>query len=294
MPVPSGGHRMPRMHHAQLRHRPYVPRDAYRLAHHNHCQAIPASERMGLRPDSSGLNDTRRLRGLAHGEVLPDSGADTFSRQQGAPIMTTAQDQQEPLFLLPPQPTPQKPERKKLAPWHWAVLVVGVPVIAFLSCVGANSVAHWWIGDTSAAHASAVASHEPAPHKSKPPKPAYDLAGYQSALTGPHEHTFASALYALRTDDRTSDFAAAVTDAPRLINAANAWLTVLSKTSPPPAYQPSKLAYMQAVTVARNAARSTQAGLRTTNLALLQRGTAQANRARSMLSQAPALGPRGS
>jgi hypothetical protein len=52
--------------------------------------------------------------------------------------MTTAKDElpvQDALFLAPPKP---EREPKKFKPWHWVALGIGVPVIAFLSCVGAN------------------------------------------------------------------------------------------------------------------------------------------------------------
>src|SRR6266487_4823930 len=109
--------------------------------------------------------------------------------------MTTAQDpipQQEPLFLVPPLPTPTGPQKKALARWHVAVLIVGVPLFAFLSCVGANTVAHWYINDAPAARAQTAATSKPKPHKSKPAGPRYNLAGYRSAITGPEEQAFAS------------------------------------------------------------------------------------------------------
>jgi hypothetical protein len=209
--------------------------------------------------------------------------------------MTTARDElpaQEPLFLIPP-PAP-KPERNRFKPWHWAVLIVGVPVITFLTCVGANTVTHWWIGDTPSAHASTVASHKPKPLKSKPAAPRYNLPGYQSAVSGPVEKAFASALWALRADIRAPNYSAASTDAPRLVAAANSWLSLLRPTNPPPSYGPAKLAYVQGATIARKAGQTTLQALQTGDLTLLQRGADQAARARWLLTHASAQGPQGS
>lgn len=120
--------------------------------------------------------------------------------------------QQEPLFNLAPQPTPPK---KKLAGWHITVLAIGVPVIAFLSCVGGNMVAHWALSNPPAA--KAAATHKLTPHKSKPAPPKYDFARYQSAITGPEENAFAPALWKLRTEIGKANYAAAVDDAPKLV-----------------------------------------------------------------------------
>jgi hypothetical protein len=205
--------------------------------------------------------------------------------------MTTAKDipVQDSLFLLPP-PAP-KPERRHWRPWHWAVMIVGVPVIAFLSCLGANDVAHWAI-DAPAAHASTTAIHKPKPHKPKPP--AYDLAGYQSAVDGSQAQAFKSALGKLRADIAHADYASAVTDAPNLVNASDAWLALLAKTNPPPSYRPAKLAYVLAATVGRRAGNTTLQGVQTVNLALLQRGAVIAAHARYLLTHATGQGPRGS
>ncbi len=211
--------------------------------------------------------------------------------------MTLIQDPnpiQEPLFTLAPPPTPPKPERKKLAGWHLAVLIVGVPILAFLSCVGANTVVNWWLVDAPPAHASATASHEPTPHKSKPAAPKYDLAGYRSATTGARQQAFVSALGKLRADNQQSDFATALSDAPNLVNAADRWLRQLRHTNPPPSYRGAKATYVMAATIARQAGQTTLSGLQTTNLGLLQQGAAMADKAVSVLSRATATAPRGS
>jgi hypothetical protein len=205
--------------------------------------------------------------------------------------MTTAKDEipvQEPLFLLPP-PAP-KPERKKLAGWHIAVLAVGVPIIVALTCIGANTVAHWWIGNPPMAHASAKASHTATPK----PTPSYDLAGYRAAITGPAKLAFASALDAMLNDLSHLDTSAAGVDAPRLTGAAHTWLTALRATNPPPGYRSGKLANMRAESLGRRAASAVHSGLTTSNIGLLQRGYDLASRASEALNHASATEPHGS
>lgn len=208
--------------------------------------------------------------------------------------LTQNNPQQEPPFTLAPAPAPPKPERKKLTGWHIAVLAVGTPVIAFLSCVGANTVAHWFIHDAPAAHAETTATHKPKPHKSKPAAPRYNLPGYRSAISGPVEKAFASALWAVRADIKRPDYSAASTDAPRLIAAANSWLSLLRPTNPPPSYGPTKLTYMRSAILARKAGQTTQQALNAGNLTLLQKGADQAARAQWLLSHAAGQGARGS
>lgn len=203
--------------------------------------------------------------------------------------------------VLPPvdvssAPWPDKP--KKLAPWHVATLIVGVPIIAFLSCVGANTVAHHFI-DTPAVKASATAAHRqtPKPHHTKPPAPAYNLAGYQAAISGTEEQSLVTALNRFRADIRRLDFQSVTTDSLTLTGAANAWLAVLRNTNPPPAYQGQKLTYLMAAILARRAATTTQGAISSANLASLQKGLALANKARAALAQAAASaaqGPTGS
>jgi hypothetical protein len=212
--------------------------------------------------------------------------------------MTTAQDKAPGLpgeldSLFRPQVSPMPPKRK-LARWHLATLIVGVPLLAFLSCVGANTVVNWWLVDAPTVHASATATHKAKAHKTAPAAPAYDLPGYRSAISGQVEKAFASALWAVRADIKRPDYSAASTDAPRLVAAANSWLSLLRPTNPPPSVGPQKLTYMQAATLARKAGETTQRALNGGDLALLQRGADQAKRAQWLLSHASASGPHGS
>lgn len=174
------------------------------------------------------------------------------------------------------------------------MLAIGVPILAFLSCVGANTVAHWYIDAQPTAQASTTATHKPKPHKTTPAAPKYNLPGYQSAISGPVEKAFASALWAVRADIKRPDYTAAATDAPRLIASANSWLSLLRPANPPPTYGPQKLTYMQAATMARKAGGTVQQALDTGNLTLLQTGADKAKRAQWLLSHAAAQGPRGS
>jgi len=142
--------------------------------------------------------------------------------------MTTAQDkipalpgELDSLFRPTGQEPPKPPKRKTWKPWHIAVMAVGVPVVALLSSVGANTVAHWYINAAPSAQAQTAATGKPKPHKTTPSAPRYNLAGYRSAITGPEEQAFASALWKLRADIRRPDYTSAATDAPRLIAAAD-------------------------------------------------------------------------
>ena len=106
-----------------------------------------------------------------------------------------------------PADVPGKPSRTHFPWlwWHWAVVVVGGPLIAYLVAVGAWTNATWIQGGLSS-HASPApaASSLPTAGPAKPdapkaaPAPTYDLAGYLTAIRGPEEHAFASALYAMR------------------------------------------------------------------------------------------------
>jgi hypothetical protein len=192
-----------------------------------------------------------------------------------------------PAFLPPPPEIApavrMPPQRKKLSPWQLATLIMGVPVIAFFAAVGAYTSTTFVFRDPPA-RPLAAPSHTP--HSPTPSTPAYDLAGYRSAIGGPEEQAFASALSRLRYDLTHPDFMAAAGDAPSLIAAANAWLSLLDQTNPPPAYRPGKLAYMQAATVGLRAGETTELGLRSANLAQLQKGANQAARGKRLLSLA--------
>jgi len=96
------------------------------------------------------------------------------------------------------------------------------------------------------------------------------------ASSGDHTQAFVSALWKLREDIKRPDYTAAVSDAPRLVAAANSWLSLLRQTNPPPSYGPAKLAYVQGAMVARKAARTTMQALQAGDFTLLQRGADQA------------------
>jgi hypothetical protein len=161
-----------------------------------------------------------------------------------------------------------KPKRPGWAWWHYLVMAVFGPMVLALVVIGADTAAHHFTGGAAAPAVTAMAKPTPRPVAHRPRLTAlgHDLAGYQ----------------------------AAVTDAPKLIVTASAWLAVLSHTSPPPAYRPAKLTYMSAATWARRAARTTLEALQTSNFALLTKGQQLAVKAARVLSRAPALAPRGS
>jgi hypothetical protein len=189
-----------------------------------------------------------------------------------------------------------KPKRPGWAWWHYLVMAVFGPMVLALVVIGADTAAHHFTGGAAAPAVTAMAKPTPRPvaHRPRPTALGHDLAGYQAAITGTQEQAFVSALGRLRADDNAYDFAAAVTDAPKLIVTASTWLAVLSHTSPPPAYRPAKLTYMSAATWARRAARTTLEALQTSNFALLTKGQQLAVKAARVLSRAPALAPRGS
>jgi hypothetical protein len=203
------------------------------------------------------------------------------------PTPSDGSPQLAPAFLPPPAAITSAarwpPKRKKLSPWQLAALIIGVPVIAFFTAIGAYTSTKFVFHDPPARLPTAP-SHTP--HSLRPSTPTYDLAGYRSAIGGPEEQAFASALSRLRYDLTHPDFMAAADDAPKLIAAANAWLSLLDQTNPPPAYHPGKLAYMQAATVGLRAGETTEQGLRSANLAQLQKGANQAARGKRLLSLA--------
>jgi hypothetical protein len=203
------------------------------------------------------------------------------------PTPSDGSPQLAPAFLPPPAEITSAarwpPKRKKLSPWQLAALITGVPVIAFFTAIGAYTSTKFVFRDPPPRLPAAL-SHTP--HSPRPSTPTYDLADYRSAIDGPEEQAFASALSRLRYDLTHPDFMAAAGDAPKLIAAANAWLSLLDQTNPPPAYHPGKLAYMQAATVGLRAGETTEQGLRSANLAQLQKGANQAARGKRLLSLA--------
>ena len=86
------------------------------------------------------------------------------------------------------------------------------------------------------AQAAATATHKPAkePRHTQPPRPAYNLAGYQAAISGPEEQAFVAALNQFRADAKHYKFQTLTTDSLSLSGAASTWLTVLKATNPPP------------------------------------------------------------
>jgi hypothetical protein len=191
---------------------------------------------------------------------------------------------------------PRKPQRK-LAPWHRVALIAGVPIVAVLTAIGAYTSAQWAFGGSAIVTlATATPAHtaKETPRHTQPPAPAYNLAGYQAAISGTEEQSFVSALDRFRSDSRRYDFQAVTTDSLTLTGAANAWLAILKSTSPPPGYQASKLDYLLAATLARRAATTTQSGISAASLTSLQTGMSLASKAKAALARAAVAIPKGS
>jgi hypothetical protein len=192
---------------------------------------------------------------------------------------------------------PKKPQRK-LSGWHIVALALGVLVIATFTAIGAYTTASWAFNDPPAA--IKLATSKPTPtqgaraHHTPPPTPAYDLAGYKAAVSGSDEQTFVTALNRFRSDIKRLRFQTVTTDALTLSGAAETYLAALRRTNPPPAYGAAKLANITAAVYARRAAATIQGAISSANLASLQTGLAQANKARAALAQAVASMPRGS
>lgn len=183
--------------------------------------------------------------------------------------------------------------RKHWQPWHYIAVVVGVITIGPLAGIGVIALLQGW-----QAPPAATAAHSPSPSPSPKPRPSYDLGGYRSAITGNARQTFASALAKVQADSKAVDFSSAGVDAPKLADAARAWLRELRATNPPPAARAGKLAYINAATLGRRAAWAIHNALVSSNLGLYQHGADLANRASSALSRAPGApsggGPSGS
>ncbi len=201
-----------------------------------------------------------------------------------------------PSFLPPVEvPVVLQPKRNH-PPWlPWLVIALA-PIVAVCTAVGAYTMAqavltasHPRVAATETAHTQAAK-----PHHTDPPKPAYNLAGYQTAISGPEEQAFIAALDQFRADSKRYKFQTLTTDSLSLTGAANSWLTVLRRTSPPPSYQASKLDYMMAATLANRAATKTQGGIASANLIALAQGAALASQAKAALARAAAAAPHGS
>jgi hypothetical protein len=189
---------------------------------------------------------------------------------------------------------PKKPQHK-LSPWHWAAIILLAPFLILFTAVGAYTCAAWAFNDRPAV--IKLATSKPTPtHHTQPPTPtqSYDLAGYKAAVSGSDEQAFVVALDRFQHDIRGLQFQTVKSDALTLSGAATAYLADLRKTNPPPAYGPAKLANITAAIYGRRAAATIQQAISAANLASLQTGLAQANRARAALSQAVAAMPKGS
>jgi hypothetical protein len=188
--------------------------------------------------------------------------------------------------------------RKGLAPWHWVALIIGVPIIATLTAIGAYTSAKWVFHDPPAVIKLATASPTPTasikPHATQKPAPSYDLARYKTVVDGPNEQAFVSSLNRFRSDIKRLKFQTVTSDALTLSNASTTYLTDLRATNPPPAYRAAKLANITAAIYARRAAAIIQGAISTSNLGALQTGLAQANKAKAALAQAVAAMPKGS
>jgi hypothetical protein len=189
---------------------------------------------------------------------------------------------------------PKKPQRK-LAPWHWVVLALGILIVAPCTAIGAYTSASWAFSDPPSVVRLATVKATPAKtHRTQPTRPAYNLAGYQAAISGPEERAFSAALNQFRADSKHYKFQALSTDSLSLSEAAHTWLSVLKATNPPPSYQAAKLDYLMAATLANRAAAKTQSGIATSSLTALAQGQSLAAQARAALSRAAESAPKGS
>jgi hypothetical protein len=187
---------------------------------------------------------------------------------------------------------PKKPQHK-LAPWHWVALIIGVPIVATLTAIGAYTTASWAFNDPPAV--SKLATAKPTPtHPTPAPKQTYDLAGFKAAVDGSDEQAFVTALNRFRADIGSLQFQTVRSDAVTLSGAASAYLATLRATNPPPGYQAAKLANITAAVYARRAAATIQSGISSSDFASPQKALAQANKAKAALANAVASTPKGS
>jgi hypothetical protein len=181
--------------------------------------------------------------------------------------------------------------------WHYMAFGLGLAIVAPLTCIGANTVAHWAIDPAPTAVKSVVPTdptHKPKPHPKPTPTPTFDLAGYKATVSGSDERAFVVALNRFRSDIKRLRFQTVTSDALTLSGAANTYLADLRQTSPPPGYGAAKLANIMAAIYGRRAASTIQQAISSANLGALQTGLAQANKARAALAQAVAAMPKGS
>lgn len=210
--------------------------------------------------------------------------------------MTDNHPQLVPPFL-PPVEVPAAPHpKRRYPPWLPWLAIALAPVIAICTAAGAYTMAKAVVRSSAPRVSATNTAHTQAakaPH-TDPPRPAYDLAGYQAAISGPQEQAFIAALDQFRADSKRYKFQTLTTDSLSLTTAATAWLSALRATSPPPGYQASKLNYMMAATLANRAATQTQGGIASANLTALQKGAALATQAKQALSRATQAAPQGS
>jgi hypothetical protein len=187
------------------------------------------------------------------------------------------------------------PPKRKYPLWLPWLAIVLAPVIAVCAAVGAYTMAKAAVNASSAPRMAATADQTSKPHhKTDPPAPRYDLAGYQAVVAGSDEQAFVAALNQFRADSRHYKFQSLPTDSLSLTGAAQSWLTALRATSPPPGYQASKLDYMMAATLANQAATQTQSGISAADLTALAHGSALATQAKAALARATQAAPQGS
>jgi len=203
-------------------------------------------------------------------------------------------DDLAPTFLPPVEGAPApKPERSypRCIPW---LAIALTPVVAVCTAVGAYTIAHGVIRSTAPCVAATEFAHKRVVHLKDSPSPRYNLAGYQTAISGSDEQAFIAALNKFRADAKRYKFQALSSDALTLTNASNSWLALLRKTTPPPGYQASKLDYIMAATLANRAATKTQGGIASADLNALAQGSALATQAKQALARAAESAPHGS
>jgi len=199
--------------------------------------------------------------------------------------------------FLPPVEVPAAPHpKRRYPPWLPWLAIALAPVVAICTAVGAYTMAKAVVRSSAPRVVATNTAHTQAAkvRHSDPPKPAYDLAGYQAAISGPQEQAFIAALNQFRADSKRYKFQSLTTDSLGLTTAATSWLSALRATSPPPGYQASKLNYVMAATLANRAATQTQGGIASSSLSALQKGAALATQAHQALARATQAASQGS
>jgi len=203
----------------------------------------------------------------------------------------------KPTFIAPAsQPLPETIAAPKSYRPNYAlraIITIGVIILIPVCVIGANTLTANFVHGARIMAPSKLHTQSPKPDPAQS-IPAYDLTGFRAAISGTDEQSFMAALNALRQDDKSLDLVSAVTDAPRLIAASNAWLVLLRPTNPPPAYQSTRENFIKGATIARRAGHVTLKALQTKSLALLAKGAQLAEKAEALVfGAAPAI-PQGS